>query len=91
MQGEESLPLLHQGILKGRLGEALDGVLGVVHAHAHPCPVKLVHLPLALLAPTLRGEHQLQLARLCHMQVCRPVLVTKGVPGTNSGGLEGVG
>ena len=83
------VPLLHQGILKGGLGKALDGLLGVVHAHAHPCPIKLMHLPFLLLATATGGEHQLQLARLCHMQVCSPVLITKGMPGTYFKGQRG--
>ena len=83
------VPLLHQGILKGSLGKALDGVLSVVHAHAHTCPIKLVHLPLLLLPTTVGGEYQLQLAGLCHMQVCSPVLVTKCMPGTHLEGLAG--
>lgn len=85
------VPLLHEGILKGGLGKALDGLLGVVHAHAHPCPVELVHLPLLLLASAAGGEHQLQLARLCHMQVCSPILITKGMPGTQLKGQRGAG
>ena len=83
------VPLLHQGILKGGLGKALDRLLSVVHAHAHTCPIKLMHLPLLLLPTAAGGEHQLQLARLCHMQICGPVLITKCMPGTHLQALAG--
>ena len=62
-----SSPLLVKGILKGRLREALDGLLGVVHAHAHACSIKVLHLPPLRLTATIRCEDQLQLARLGHM------------------------
>ena len=48
-----------------------------------------MHLPLLLLPTTIRGEDQLQLARLCHMQICGPVLVTKCMPGTSLEGQKG--
>lgn len=73
-------PFLVQGILKGGLGKALDGLLGVVHAHAHPRPLKLLHLPLLHLTTAIRCEHQLQLSGLLHHQICCSVLVTEGVP-----------
>lgn len=57
--GEQGSPLLVKCILKGGLGKAPDGVLSVVHAHAYPRPLKLLHLPSLGLTPPIRGEHQL--------------------------------
>ena len=77
-----SVPFLVQGILKGGLCEALDGLLSVVHAHAHAWPIKLLHFPLLHLTATVGREHQLQLAGLLHHQVCCSVLVPKSMPAT---------
>ena len=94
LQGAQRLktritPLLVERILEARLREAGDGLLGVVHAHANAGPVKLVDLPLLLVAAVLRGEGhgQLPLARDDH--VCRSVLVPKRMP-AGAGMLVGV-
>mmetsp|Transcript_18322 Transcript_18322/g.24471 ORF Transcript_18322/g.24471 Transcript_18322/m.24471 type:complete len:322 (-) Transcript_18322:405-1370(-) len=74
-----------QGVLHAGVGEAVDRLIGVVHAHHHAGGGEVEHVELGGLRAVLRSESHGELARNLRTEVGGSVLIAEGVSTDNDG------